>query len=79
RWPKPIIEHDNEHVIKVWQNKRNNEKRILLWLENQEYLVILAERKGYVLSRTAYLVKEEHRKRKLLKEYEAYKKADAAQ
>ncbi len=79
RWPSPIIEHADENVIKVWRNKRRSEKRILLWLEKLEYLVVLAERKGYILPWTAYIVKEEHKKRKLLKEYETYKKADAAQ
>ena len=78
RWPKPIIENSEDVVIKLWENKRKNEKRILLWLENREYLVVLAERKGYLLPWTAYLVTEEHRKRKLQKEYEGFKKANAA-
>lgn len=78
RWPNPVIENAYEPVIKIWENKRNNDKRILLWLEGQEYLVILAERKGYLLPWTAYLVIEEHRKKKLQKEYEAFKNANAA-
>jgi len=40
--------------------------------------VILAKRKKYVLPWTAYLVTKPHQKKKLLKEYEAYKKANAA-
>ena len=77
RWPKPIIENSEDVVIKLWENKRKNEKRILLWLENREYLVVLAERKGYLLPWTAYVVTEEHRKRKLQKEYKGFKKANA--
>lgn len=78
RWPKPVIENSDKPVIKVWKNKRKTDKRILLWLEGQEYLVVLAERKGYFLPWTAYLVTADHRKRKLQKEYEAYKNANAA-
>ena len=78
RWPRPIIENADEPIIKVWRNKRKNDNRILLWLESQEYLVILAERKGYLLPWTAYLVIEEHRKKKLQREYEAFKNANAA-
>ena len=78
RWPRPIIENSNETVIKVWENKRGCDKRILFWLEKQEYLVIVAERRGYLLPWTAYLVTENHRKKKLQKEYETFKKANAA-
>ncbi len=73
RWPRPIIEHSNETVVKVWKNERKGETRVCLWLEKQEYLVILAERKGYVVLWTAYTVTREHRKRKLQREYEANK------
>lgn len=79
RWPRPIIEHSTEPVIKVWENKRGrNETRICLWLEQQEYLVVLAKRKNYVLLWTAYPVTQPHSKRKLEKEYQAYLKAKAA-
>jgi hypothetical protein len=73
RWPRPIIEHSNESVVKAWKNERRSEVRICLWLEQQEYLVVLAQRKGYVLLWTAYTVTKDHQKRKLQKEYEAYK------
>jgi hypothetical protein len=41
--------------------------------------VVLAKRKGYILFWTAYLISKEHRKKKLIKEYEEYKKAGDAQ
>lgn len=78
RWPRPIIEHADETIIRVWENERKGERRICLWLENQEYLVILARRRGYVLLWTGYPVTEAHQKAKLRKEFEARKKADAA-
>ncbi|MBN1579458.1 MAG: hypothetical protein JXA89_02055 [Anaerolineae bacterium] len=78
RWPRPFIEHNNDRVIKVWKNKRGTQTRVCLWFEDQDYMVVLAERKGYVILWTAYPVTRSHRKRKLRQEYEAYIKANAA-
>ena len=73
-WPKRIIEfcYTSCSNIKVWENNRKGENRILLWCEDIEYLVVLADRKDYILFWTAYPVTEDHRKRKLLKEYEKF-------
>lgn len=71
RWPRPVIEHSGDTAIKIWTNERRGERRICLWLEEAEYLVILAERKGYILLWTAYAVEQEHSKKKLRKEYAA--------
>ena len=78
-WPKSIIEycHTSCTNIKVWENYRKGEKRILLWCEDIEYLVVLAERKDYILFWTAYPVTDGHTKRKLQKEYEEYNKNPA--
>jgi hypothetical protein len=73
RWPRPIIEHEKDSRIKMWENKRGQEIRICLWLEDREYLVVLAKRTGYILLWTAYPVIENHRKRKLQREYDNYK------
>lgn len=73
-WPRPVIEQSEEPEIKVWKNRRKGETRICLWLESQEYLVILADRRGYLLPWTAYPVTRSHRKRKLQKEYEEYRR-----
>jgi hypothetical protein len=61
-------------AIKVWENKKQGERRICLWLEDKEYLVVLAERRGYTLLWTAYPVTEAHRQKKLRREYEDYKR-----
>lgn len=78
RWPRPVIENDTDPAVKVWENKRKSETRILLWLEQDEYLVILADRKEYILLWTAYMVTRDHQKNKLEREYQRYKKANAA-
>ncbi len=78
RWPRPLINNGKEPPLKIWSNLRNGEKRICLWLEEAEYLVVLAKRSGYILLWTAYATPQPHQKRKLQKEYEAFKKAGAA-
>ena len=77
-WSRPIIDYNSLPVIKIWENvRRRNEKRILLWFENVEYLVVLAKRKDkktgreYILPWTAYPVRKPHMKMKLQKEYES--------
>jgi len=72
RWPRPIIDHHDDKTIKVWWNQRRGEKRICLWFEHENYLVILADRGEYILPWTAYLVDRPHRQRKLQREYEKY-------
>jgi len=74
RWPRPTIEHATNVGVKVWRNQRGGETRVCIWCEAAEFLVVLAKRSTYYLLWTAYPVVEEHRKRKLRKEYEAYKR-----
>jgi len=78
RWPKPIIEHSDKVGIKIWENIRHKKKgiqhSICIWFKDAEYLVILRKRSSYILFWTAYPVAENHRKRKLEKEYQEYKK-----
>lgn len=75
RWVRAIIENEVDPIVKVWWNKRKGKNNICLWFEQENYLVVLADRGEYILPWTAYLVEQPHRKRKLQKEYEAYCKA----
>ncbi len=77
RWPKPSIENGTCDYIKIWENERKGDKRILIWCEDKDYLVVLAKRTGYILLWTAYVVNKEHQRAKLNKEYTSYKKANA--
>jgi hypothetical protein len=74
-WPAPVIRHSEDAEIRCWTNRRSSETRILIWLVADDYLVVLTERKGYILPWTAYTLTYGNTKRKLEKEYEAYKKA----
>jgi len=74
RWPRPVIEHYTAEVIKCWPNERRQERYIVLWFYERDYVVVLADRKKYVLLWTAYMVSYKHTRKKLLREYEEYQK-----
>ena len=78
KWPRPIIENSADPVIKLWHNKRKGKIRICLLLDPANYLVILERRANYDIFWTAYPIDRPHQKRKLVKEYEEYIKANAA-
>jgi hypothetical protein len=77
RWPKPVIEQARRQGQKIWKNKRGTQTCICIWIEDTDYLVVLADRDDYVLLLTAYCVTQAHTKRKLEKEYRAYKASAA--
>lgn len=75
QWPRPVIEMaEHDRFIKVWENQRDGEIRICIWVsfDDENYLVILAKRKEFTLLWTAYPITFPHQKRKLQREYEAY-------
>ena len=74
-WPRPIIENVPNHELKVWTNRRGSDTRICIWFERYEYLVVLNERKAYLILWTAYPVTQNHRKIKLQKDFEQNTKA----
>ena len=55
-----------------WKEKRGSEERYLLSLTDFSYIVVIADRKSYVLPWTAYCVEYEHQRRKLGRKYKAY-------
>ena len=73
RWPRPVIEAADSPDVKVWREARAGETRIHLWVESAEYLVVLAERRGYLLPWTAYPVVRDHSKANLRKRWERYR------
>ena len=78
RWPRPVIENSNDPDVKIWENIRDHEPRVCILLDSEDYLVVIARRQGYDLFWTAYPITWPHQKRKLIKEYEASLKANAA-
>jgi hypothetical protein len=78
-WPNPIINNSENESLKVWRNQRGSKERILIFYEEVDYLVILEDRGSYILPWTCYYIDYRHQKQKLLKEYDDYIKAKAAQ
>jgi hypothetical protein len=56
-----------------FENKRASEKCVVLWYEPQDYAVILAKRKGYLLLKTAYLL-EPHQKKTFQRERDEFRR-----
>jgi len=69
RWPRPVIEHEQDPALKVWSEKRGNENRIHLWFESEGYLVVLAERTTYTLPWTAFYIERQHQRDKYTKRW----------
>ncbi|MDR3226089.1 MAG: hypothetical protein LBT56_00260 [Prevotellaceae bacterium] len=78
RFPKPMINSSYSKNLKVWRNKRGTKNRILIFCEKEKYLVILEDRKNYILPWTAYYLEHDNRIKKLRKEYEKYIKTETA-
>jgi len=72
RWPRPVIENSDDPKVKYWVSIKRYENRIHILLEEEDYLVVLADRKGYLLPWTGFLVKRKHICKKLLKEHKRY-------
>lgn len=73
RWPKPIIENDNDPALKIWAEPRGKNSRIHIWFEDEGYLVVLDDRGEYILPWTAFYIEREHQKKKYNKRWNKYK------
>lgn len=72
RFPRFVIDNNIHPEILIWKNRRGRDDRIILFNEDESYVVVLAERGRYYLFITAYHVEHKHRRDKLLKEYRTY-------
>ncbi len=70
KWPRPIIEKDDSEKILIWSERINKENRIHLALPDFSYVVVLADRRQYVLLWTAFFIERHHRREKMKKRYE---------
>ncbi len=76
RWVRWVIENAAKHAeIDMWQNTRGTEVNTLLWYR-EEYLVVLGQRQGYLLLRTAYCTDRSRRIAQLRKERDAFRRAN---
>ena len=73
-WPKPIVEHSTDRAISLWQNERGGQTRILIWIEDMDYIVVLADRLKVMVLVTAFCTDIESYRRKLRKERDDYRR-----
>lgn len=73
RWVRFVIENADKPPAEIswWKNKRGNNTHIVIWYEDKEFAVVLAERRGYLLLKTAYMVKP-HRGKSFQRERDEY-------
>ena len=75
RWIAWMIRNaDTDARISWWQNRRGANTHIVIWMEAEEFVVVLAERQGYYLLRTAYCP-QSHRRKAFEKEREEFRRA----
>jgi hypothetical protein len=75
RWVRWMIENAPIHAeIDEWQNTRGTEVNTLLWYR-EEYLVVMAQRKGFWLLKTAYCTEKRGRVMQLRRERDAFRNA----
>lgn len=78
-WPREIIDNylcNNDcecNKIKIWREPYKGNSRLHLLFEDVKFLVVLEERKDYVLFITSFYLERSHEIRKKLKKYEKYK------
>ena len=77
RWPRPGIENCDAEGVRVWPELRGKDLRIHIYLEHEAYLIVLSDRREYLLLWTAYCVERSHQQEKLLRKYEAWAKTQA--
>ena len=72
-WPRPVIENETDPEVLVWTEPRgSNDDRIHIYLPNERYLVVLADRGRYLLPWTAYYIERENGHRKYLQRHARY-------
>jgi hypothetical protein len=69
RWVSWLIENYRNFpgVVYCWQEKRKNTNEIVIWFEEEHYVVILSERRDYWLLKTAYLVTKKYKLEQMIK------------
>lgn len=78
RWISWVIENVDEYDEITWWDERpkSNSREIVLWMEDEQFVVILAWRsQGYWLLKTAYLTDKKHKINSLRKKRKRFWKA----
>jgi hypothetical protein len=72
RWIAWLISNaENNPMVSWWENQRGSSTHVVIWIESEDFAVILAKRNGYYLLKSAYWVKS-GRKADFLRERAAF-------
>jgi len=77
-FPRPIIDSSEHTSLRVWRNKRGTKDRILILHEEEKYLVVLEDRKEYILPWTTIYIEYNNKIERLIQEFEEYKNTETA-
>lgn len=73
RWVPWVIRNaDSDARVSWWENQRGSNTHVVLWFEEEDFVVVLAKRADYYLLRTAYCVENAHRRKGLQRERDAF-------
>jgi len=72
-WIRPLIENQADEQVCLWEKPVGRDHRIFLFLENNDFLVVLTKTKYCYYLTTAYHVDYPASKMKYMREYNAYK------
>ena len=76
-WTHPVVSNEADAAVKVWSNIRGQDRHVCIWLERENYLVVLKMAHSHFVLKTAYCP-EPNRRRQLHKDYAAWKKTGRA-
>lgn len=76
-WTHPVVVNEVDGSIKVWSNIRGQDRHVCIWLERENYLVVLKMAHNHFVLKTAYCP-EPNRRKQLHKDYAAWKKTGRA-
>ncbi|RNW16932.1 oxidoreductase [Citrobacter werkmanii] len=65
RWISHMIRHHDSEHLSCWEERRGNNTEIVIWNENEDYVVVLSARRDYWLLKTAYIVTKSGKRRQL--------------
>lgn len=73
RWLKWTIENFSQYAeISHWEERKGSNRDIVIWIESEQYVVVLSERRDYWLLKTAYLATKSGKIRQLTKNRKKY-------
>ena len=77
RWISWVIEQASAGApgFSWWRNSRSGDRRVVIWAEEVDFAVVLAERRGYFVLKTAFAGIRPHQREVFQRERDAFLEA----